>query len=86
MHASTSRMRGHLSIFGNTNPDVHLAGKGVKRENHEFYFRLSLDLYKHLPSKNSCANTMGRIILWIPFIALKNHLAEPRDLSFRFSP
>ena len=35
----------HLPRLGNKNSDVHLVGKGAqKRKNHEFNFRLKIDL------------------------------------------
>ena len=43
LHAITSRL-----IFGNKNPDVHLRGKGSKKEkNYKFHFRREIDLYYH---------------------------------------
>ena len=47
LHAITSRLRGHLPIFGNKNLDPHLGEKGVKREKkiHEFHFRIEIDLH-----------------------------------------
>ena len=45
-HAISSRLRGHLPIFGNKNLDVHLRKKGIKRKKvYEFHFPLKIDLH-----------------------------------------
>ena len=43
-----SRLRGHLPILSNKNPDVDYGKKEVKRENeevHKFHFHLDIDLH-----------------------------------------
>ena len=46
LHAFTSRLRGHLPILGNKNPNVNIGRNGVKMgKNHDYRLRINLNSY-----------------------------------------